>query len=283
MNNVKNVKLNDKVMTMEQFEKKSTFKTQIEARDEFGNLLWTQENQTVLGGALFVLEKIFNIRAALVVDTINNIMDINAADSNKPGPYTTDDVVALWGIGCGGSGDAFGSVRDVNYYEREIAQNGQGATEMIPFRLTTTPLEGLNSDKYFLRKETPEGYFAYYAKGFEIEPFIKVLWKDGEDGEDGSEVPSDVYNTDRTDEIETFVEMHLKITKKDVREWFEYNGEIEKSRINTIGLMFGRKYEVEPGRYDYTNVKLFSKLNFDNEPLGSLSKEISFTYRIFVS
>lgn len=275
--------LNDKIVTFEQFTQsdKKGFRTEIIATDEFGNELFRTENQTVLAGGMFVLEKLFNIRATLDVDTINNIMGINSEDSNKPGVYTFDDIVCLWGIGCGGSGEAFGSVREVKYYEREIGQNGQSETQMIPFRLVKLPLEGVDADKYYMRKQIGE-YYAYYAKGFEIDPFIKVLWKDGAEGVDGSEVPPDVYNTDRTDEIETFVELHLKITKYDVKEWFEYNGEVEKARINTIGLFLGRKYEVEPGRYDYTNVKLFSKLNFDNEPLVN-NKEINFTYRIFIA
>lgn len=257
------------------------FKTSVTAFDEFGNALWTQQNQTVLGGALFVLEKLFNVRSSISVDTINNIMDINAAGSNKPGNYTADDIIQLWGIGNGGAGDALASVRDVKFYEREIAQKGQGASQMIPFRMTTKPLDGSEASQYTLRKEI-SGHYAYYGKQFEITPTIKALWKDGEDGEDGTEVPEDVYNTERADDIEVFVELNLKLNKKDVREWYEYNGEPEKCRVNTIGLFFARKYEVEPSRNDYTNVKLFSKLNFDNEPLSN-NKEILFVYRIYIS
>lgn len=280
----KNLKFNDfispKDMISNRKVKHQGFNTRVECRDEFGNVMFTAPNQTVLGGALFVLEKLFNIRATLTIDTINNIMDINAADSNKSGNYQYDDIVSIWGIGIGGSGEAFGSVRDVKFYEREIAQNGQGASEMVPFRMTSVPLEGTEADKYSLRKEI-DGHYAYYAKGFEIDPFIKALWKDGEEGEDGTEVTDDVYTSEREDEIEVFVELHLKINKKEAREWFEYNGEIEKARVNSIGLMYGRKYEVETGRFDHTNVKLFSKLNFDNEPMSN-NKELNFTYRIFV-
>lgn len=277
--------LNDKIMTFEQFEptNKSGFKTEIIATDEFGNELFRSQNQTVLGGGLFVLEKLFNIRSKFNVATINKIMGIDEKNPVGTEKYTADDVVCLWGIGCGGSGDAFGSVREVKYYEREIGNNGQSQSEMIPFRMVKSPLDADETNKYHLRKQIGE-YYAYYAKEFEVEPFIKVLWKDGANGEDGNEVTEEVYGTERTDEIETFIEIHLKLTKNDIVEWFDYNNNVEKARVNTIGLFFARKAKVEdvPERYDYINVKLFSKLTFDNEPKGD-NKEINFTYRIFVA
>ena len=187
----------------------------------------------------------------------------------------------FWGVGIGGSGDAFGSIRPVNFYEREVGQNGQ-RDEMVPFRVVQTPLTGDDGAKYHMLEERKDGLFAYYLKGFEQTPQIKVLWKDGEEGEDGSEVESDVHNTSRRDLIEAFVEMRLKLTKKDVREWFDVNGNIQLSRINTIALFTGKRVEIAPGKFDYVNVKMFSKLNLDNEPLTN-TKEINFTYRIYTS
>jgi len=93
---------------------------------------------------------------------------------------------------------------------------------------------------------------------------------------------SDVHNTSRRDLIEAFVEMRLKLTKKDVREWFDVNGNIQLSRINTIALFTGKRVEIAPGKFDYVNVKMFSKLNLDNEPLTN-TKEINFTYRIYTN
>ena len=259
-----------------------TFRTRIDAFNEFGEALFTQEeNETVLAGAITVMEKLWGVRAPLQVATINEIMDINKDIGTTAGNLTSDDIVCLWGIGIGGSGDAFGSIRPVNFYEREIGQNGQ-KDQMIPFRVVQTPLDSDEGAKYHMMTQREDKLYAYYLKSFEIDPIIKVLWKDGAEGEDGSEVDPDVHNTKRTDLIEAFTEMHLKITKKDVREFFEANGNIQMSRINTIGLFTGRKIEVSPGKFDYVNVKLFSKLNMDNEPLTN-AKEINFIYRIYTS
>ena len=143
--------------------------------------------------------------------------------------------------------------------------------------------------KYTLSKSVGSGFTAYYAKLFDSEPFIRSLWRDGQDGKDGTEVTDGVHNTQRTEEIETFVEMHMQINENDVREWFEMNGNIEQARVNTIGLFTGRLASDGHGGYTASNVKLFTKFNFDNESLGgsagagSGGKTINFTYRIYAS
>ena len=275
---------------------KSPFRTEISAYDEFGDILFTLEhNMVVIGGAITVLEKMWNIRSSLMIDTINNINQISPAVQSTTEKLPQNDYVCMWGIGIGGSGDAFGSVRDVKYYEREIGQNGQ-SNEFIPFRTVTTALEGEDLQKYTLSKSVGSGFTAYYAKLFDSEPFIRSLWRDGQDGKDGTEVTDGVHNTQRTEEIETFVEMHMQLNENDVREWFEMNGNIEQARVNTIGLFTGRLTSDGHGGYTASNVKLFTKFNFDNEALGagsgssggstggvSSGKTISFIYRIYAS
>lgn len=262
---------------------KSPFRTEISAYDEFGDVLFTLEhNMVVIGGAITVLEKMWNIRSSLVIDTINNINQISPAVQSTTELLPQNDYVCMWGIGIGGSGDAFGSVRDVKYYEREIGQNGQ-SDEFIPFRCVTTSLEGEDVQMYTLSKSVGTGFTAYYAKLFDSEPFIRSLWRDGQDGKDGTEVTDGVHNTQRSEEIETFVEMHMKINENDVREWFEMNGNIEQARVNTIGLFTGRLIDNGAGGYNAQNVKLFTKFNFDNEALNSVGKTITFCYRIYAS
>ena len=280
--------MQDKLAFIETFKnkekQKSPFRTEISAYDEFGDILFTLEhNMVVIGGAITVLEKMWNIRSSLMIDTINNINQINPAVQSTTELLPQNDYVCLWGIGIGGSGDAFGSVRDVKYYEREIGQNGQ-SNEFIPFRTVTTALEGEDVQKYTLSKSVGTGFTAYYAKKFEDDPFIRSLWRDGVEGEDGTEVTDGVHNTQRTEDIETFVEMHMRIDQNDVREWFEMNGNIEQARFNTIGLFTARLTANGSGGYDATNVKLFTKFNFDNESLaGSKSKTISIKYRVYAS
>ena len=255
------------------------------AYNEFGECIAEDEfhNETVLGGALTVLEKLWGVAAPLKIASINNLLGINDTVSLADSSATNEDTVCLWGVGIGGSGDAFAAVRQVHFYERELGQNGH-TDEMIPFRVVSEPFSSTdpNYSQYYMLHQRDDGYFEYYLKKFEIDPIIKILWKDGAEGEDGSEVGDDVHNTSRTDDIEAFVEMHCKVDVKDIREYFEHLGMTQMTRINSLGLFTGRYTKLDDGRYDYTNVKLFSKLNFNNEALLN-AKTILYKYRVYVS
>ena len=229
------------------------------------------------------MEKLWGITAPLKIASINNLLGINDTVSLADSSATNEDTVCLWGVGIGGSGDAFAAVRQVHFYERELGQNGH-TDEMIPFRVVSEPFSSTdpNYSQYYMLHQRDDGYFEYYLKKFEIDPIIKILWKDGAEGEDGSEVGDDVHNTSRTDDIEAFVEMHCKVDVKDIREYFEHLGMTQMTRINSLGLFTGRYTKLDDGRYDYTNVKLFSKLNFNNEALLN-AKTILYKYRVYVS
>lgn len=237
-------------------------------------VLFESTNQIVLGGAMFILEKLFNVEAPITVDYLNNIMGI-AAENPIEEKYPKNTAVCLFGVGIGGCGDSSLSVVDVNFYEREIF-------DMVPFRVTDDELNEEDQKKYWFKRKESDGRTSYFLKTFEQDPVIKVLWKDGDEDEDGSEVSSGVHDTQRTEPIETFVELILKITKKDVREYFEINGNIEEARINSIGLFTGIKQPMSDGSEDYKQVKLFSKLNIPNEMLV-MNKDMTIIYRIYTS
>lgn len=256
-------------------EQGKVLKTKIVGLDTLtGEKLFEEENQIVLGGALFILEKIFNVEAPIDVAYLNDIMGI-CVNNPIDELYPKETKVCLFGVGIGGCGDASRSVVDVKYYEREIF-------DMIPFRITDDEMTGSDANKYWFKRYEADGKTSYFLKSFEHEPEIKVLWKDGEEGEDGSEVATGVHTTSRTEPIETFVEMILKINKKDCREFFEMNGDIEAARVNSIGLFTGILSTNEKGVPEYKQVKLFSKLNIPNEMLV-LSKDITIVYRIYTS
>lgn len=276
------LKLNDKLATKDGLsngiislsEKPSVLaRTKIQGFDDFGNLLFETENQIVLGGALFILEKVFGVESPLHVDYLNNIMGV-ATDNPVEEIYPKDTVVTLFGVGTGGCGDSIRSVKDVKFYERQIF-------DMIPFRVTDEELTPTEKKKYWFKKDL-NGKTAFYLKKFEQDPEIKVLWRDAEGDEDGSEVEGDVHETTRTEPIETFVEMVLKITKKDIREYFELYGDIEQTRVNSIGLFTGCLRTLPDGTQDFQQVKMFSKLNIPNEML-TLAKDLTLVYRIYTS
>jgi hypothetical protein len=210
-----------------------------------------------------------------MVDYLNNIMGIATTGTPITDIYPKENTICLFGVGTGGCGDTVASVKDVKFYEREIFQ-------MVPFRVTDVALSTLEADQYWFKKTQADGKVAYYLKKFEATPQIKVLWKDTEGDEDGTEVEPGVHNTERTEPIESFVEIILKINKKDIREYFELNGNIEQTRINSIGLFTGILGDLGNGEKDFKQVKMFSKLNINNEMLN-LAKDLTIIYRIYTS
>lgn len=251
----------------------------------FGETVFETENMIVLGGSQFTLEKLFGVRSSLDINYLEDIYSdagFVASTIQDSVGYLPNATVCLFGVGVGGADESITSVHDVKYYERDMGALG----EWIPIRRTATPLTQDEVNKYHFKRtvdDNGESKTEYYLKSFEESPEIKILWANGEDGEDGTEVDSDVYNTPDSDStpIETFVEMTLKISKKDVREYFTDNGTIEQARINSIGL-FSAVYDSDPSVADYRKVKLFSKLNINNEML-TLSKDLTIVYRIYTS
>jgi len=245
---------------------------------QFGEVVFDTENMIVLGGSLFTLEKVFGVASSLPVETLNNLMNI--ANSGSAIVTKANEFVCLFGVGTGGAGESITDVKDVKYYEREII-------DMIPLRQTANELASGEADKYWFKKQIDVGGIAktqYYLKKFETDPEIRVLWRDAEGDEDGSEVGENVWNTpeSNTTPIETFIELTLQINKKDCREYFDDLGNVEVSRINSIGLFTGVKGTLGDGTEDYKDVRLFSKLNINNEIL-TLSKDLTIAYRIYTS
>ena len=249
----------------------------------FGEVVFETENMIVLGGSQFTLEKLFGVRSEL---DIQYLEDIYADAGFTPSTITDNNVylpnatVCLFGVGVGGADESITSVHDVKYYERDMGTLG----EWIPIRRVEGSLTVDEAAKYHFKRTVNIGdgeKTEYYLKKFEYEPTIKILWANGEGGEDGTQVNSDVHTTPNSNEtpIETFIEMTLKISKKDVREYFTDNMHIEQARINSIGL-FSAVYD--DGVEDYRKVKLFSKLNINNEMLSN-SKDLTIVYRIYTS
>ncbi len=177
--------------------------------------------------------------------------------------------------GTGGAPDStIGKTFDVDFKSREIPG-------VIPFRLTDQALSAVEAEKYFGRKTLQSGKTAYYFKKFEAEPRVQALWLDSDsDDMDGTQVDENVHESSRLEGIETFVEIILKLDKTDCREWFSEAGEIERSRMNSIGLYIATPYITEDDKVEYKDARLFSLLNINTEPLSS-AKELNFRYRVY--
>ena len=220
-------------------------------------------------------------------------------DGEKAVIYRTGHLVQLFGIGITGTAENDITKYPVNYRENSLdisiaSEDGQTIQgSMVPFRYTATQLQKANErNKYFGKVKNSEGIISYYLKKFESDPVIKHVWKIGEDEEwksDDDEAEENIVssedilkNTNSLNDVESFTEIFLKISKKDVKEWFAALGQEDRARINTIALFSGRY--ITEGTLDtdgdYQDVRLFSKLTIPTEYL-SLSRDLNIIYRVY--
>lgn len=234
------------------------------------------DNEIVLGGTLFALEKLFNVSADLNVAYLNDIMGFGIDGPAINEKYPKDTGLCLFNVGLGGCGDSYSDVKVVLQQRRQI-------DSMIPFRVVDEPFEpgSEQAGKYWMMVQNSDGKYCYYGKSFTKSPTIKALWKDAsKNGEDGSPVVESDYNSVKDIPIETFAEAILTIEPTDLREYFELYSNITSARFNSIGLCSGIKSVCADGRPEYKQVKQFSILNFSNEMLH-MNKDLVTIYRIY--
>lgn len=238
-------------------------------------VIFETENMVPIGGVQYAMEQIFGVKysGSIQIPTLNDTMKIGSQDYHeKPTgtlPYVYGHKVCLFGIGTGGAAENNLTALEVKYNETNVST-------MIPFRYVESKLEDVDADKYFGMKDD-NGKYAYYLKKFDSDPVIHHVYKNGEDGEDGTEVDGSYLSTDPTIGVQTFTECTLTISRKDVREWFAANGNVETPRVNSIGLFDAVYDEVAK---DYAVIQLFSKLNIPTEPLY-LTKDMNIIYRVY--
>lgn len=218
----------------------------------------------------------------------------NGDPNTKDIVHPHGEYVCLFGIGITGSAVNVLTKPIVDYKEYAIQnslalEDGQPmAGVMVPFRFTSNRLSDTDALKYFGKtadwSASTVDNIGYYLKRFESDPVIYNFWKAASDEtESTNEVTQSEYyprtNTANSATIESYTEMILKITPKDVKEWFAVNSNIDETRINTIALFTGRYNKVKG---DYENVRLFSKLTFQVTSL-SLTKDFTVIYRIYSS
>lgn len=274
-----------------------------------------ETNTVPISGVQTVFKALFGVDGPIEIPTLYDKLGIGLPNEQEVPTFLVPDTpiidgsatmrtsmfqnghfVQLFGVGVTGTAENNITVHKVGYRETEIEMDVQTADgvlngSMYPFRYTDSELDPQERQKYFGKKLDPDtGKTGYYLKRFEMFPEIKHIWKTSDDMDFENEVivtNDTVFDFTRDDAINSFIECHLRITKKDLKEFFNYKlDQPESCRFNTIALYDGRYSEVgkpDGDQFgDYTNVRLFSKLNIPTEPL-SLTKDLEIIYRIYGS
>lgn len=289
----------------------SAFDTSIDIKNlETGEIIFKGlKNKVILPGSGLIARKLFDIGSdseevtpsyndaitglytpendvdesdATVVRKVDKKTNASADKDN----FMNNHKILLYCVGIDGCGTENSQVYPVDYKKWLRPQ------DMIPFRFQPK-LSDISDDlreTYFGRSEIDfngTDFVAYYFKRFENMPTLIQQYVDGTQITKESNVP---YDSDKAEAVETYVELDLKITKEDIRQFFTATVGIDEARINTLSLCSARpviKIEQDRDgnkieRLYFKDIRPVTKLNIPNEQLIDVTKGIEIIYHIYM-
>lgn len=233
-------------------------------------IIFQARNKVILPGAAFTARKHFKLSNDEVTPSYNDVLALDNTVSETP-PSEEAEKVFLFSVGVDGGGREPSQVYPVNYAK------WTNPGDLVPFRyvpITADISEDLR-DSYFGRKTyDAQKRIAYYFKAFDIDPSFHQQYIDG------TPIDSNIYDSEKTDEVETYVELILKITKEDCREFFRATTGPNTARINSIQLLTGWAKVVD-GKTYYQDIRPLTKLHFPLESLIDVTKSIKIIYHLY--
>ena len=272
---------------------KRTFNTSIDIKNlETGEIIFKGlKNKVIISGSGLLARKLFDISSREVSPSYNSIFagsmytpDTDPTDQGiVNGTRATKDEpkVVLFCCGIDGCGNENSQLYPVDYTKWISPEN------LVPFRYQTdgNDLSDSLREVYFGRTLVNGGeYIAYYFKRFDNDPTLIQQYVDG------TPVDSNIWYSVKTEEAETYVEITLKITKEDIRDYFNATTGIDYSRINSLSLCYAypvvvsekNAYGQDVNRVYYKDIHPFTKLHFPNEALIDQTKGIEIIYHIYM-
>lgn len=245
-------------------------KTAIEIRDEdTGELIFKGSNKVIIPGSTFTAVRHFNLPGHIeVTPSYNTALQLDNNVSDNPEGLDVSKCF-LFAVGTDGCGLEPSQVYNVDYTKWIMPEN------LVPFRYVPISLDIDVSlrDSYFGRKTGSE-YIAYYFKAFETAPVYRQQYLDG------TPIDGNIYTSLKTDEVESFVELRLKVTKEDCRDYFTATTGDNDAKVNTISLLTAWPRIINGHTY-YQDIRPLTKLNFPNETLIDKTKGLDITYHIY--
>ena len=278
--------------------------------EETGEQIWEPlHNRTTVAGGAFVAMKLSGLNRRCLdntptYDTALNLIEgadngtypsISIKDSNGVvlGSYEDETQRQVIGfcLGQGGAGLDISDVFEPKYCSWITPDN------MVPFRFPVQSVDNIDEDVYKGKCEIKledQIRNAYYFKTFSNTPECVQNYTSAIGTFSDRISAESVYkNIASADKGQTYVELHLKITKDDCREYFIATKGLENAKINQLSLVtawtksvnvtkYNNNSQMVEGEYEYLqDIRPFSIINFPNEILSDLDKSISCIYTLY--
>lgn len=257
--------------------------------DKTGELIFEGHNKTVIAGSALTAMKLFGLdRSSLsATPTYDDALSLINGNKTDGIPMTEEGIydesqrkIIGFCVGQGGAGLDISDVFDVEYC------SWIKPDDLIPFRYPLETEDNVDT-KIYKGKATNvkgSGHNAYYFKEFSNTPKLVQNYMSSIGTFSDSVASNSVYNNTSADKAQSFVELHLKITKDDCREFFITHEGINSAKINQISLVSAWKKTVETGDKEYEefqDVRPFSIINIPNEIISNLEKSLSIVYSLY--
>ena len=251
-----------------------------------GEILGEYENKVVISGSQFQAMSVFGITDKTVPFTSYNAdmkLDNYRPDTDVPMHTPT---VCLFGVSDSGCGTNPQDVKVSKNTDRikpgpssvssqSDALNKFKSDVLMPFRFVNTGSDlDANLRKYYFGRKTFSniGKVAYYFKTFDTNPQLHIRYADG------TQVTG--WDPNATQACECYVEMRLRITRLDFRDYFQYIG-WNKARISSLSLCSAWYDDTTYSYKFYNDILPYTLLNFSYRPLADSTIAIDIIYSIF--
>lgn len=286
--------------------------SKVEFFNDSGERIWEPlHNKTVIAGSAITAMKLFDLDRNVLDNTPTYETMLGGLDNGATGttyPTTvikdssgntvgtiqdeTQRKIIGFCVGQGGSGLDISDVFNVKYCDCISADN------IIPFRYPLANADDVDETIYKGKKSITlsdgQNRVAYYFKAFSNTPNLVQNYVSSIGSFSDSVNPSTVYtNTTSADKAQSYVELHLKITKDDCREFFITHKGLENAKINQISLVSAWEKSVSVTKLDkagnlktktyqyFQDIRPFSLINISNEIISDPSKSISILYTLY--
>ena len=276
-----------------------------------GEQIWEPlHNKTVIAGSALMAMKLFDLDRSVLnntptYDTVLGLDDaVGAAsypsisikdnDGNIVGamPDETQRKIIGFCIGQGGAGLDISDTFTVKYASWITPDN------LVPFQYPIEAADNVDESIYKGKKSillsNGQARNAYYFKEFSNSPVLVQNYTNNLGNFADSVTAQTVYtNTAAADRAQSYVELHLKITKADCRDFFIAHKGLENAKVNQLSLVSGWKHEVERTKPDasgdvrtrnieiFTHIRPFSLINIPTEILSDPEKSVSMIYTLY--
>lgn len=260
-------------------------KTKIIFRNhDTGEILREVENKVLIPGSQLNACRAFGLDPVVAFKSYNQEMGLdNSVDPSEP--PKNDQIVCLFCIADAGCGTLPKDVYKTKVTDRiapapaDPSSPEEFNSKMImPFRYVDfdKDLDENLRQFYFGRKTfTNLGKIGYYFKKFDTDPQLHLRYADG------TQITQDIYNSESDQEAECYIQMRMRITRLDFRDYFENAIGWDNGRISSLSLCTAWYDDtIDQYRY-YQNIIPYSLLNFSFQLLVSSELALDLEYIVY--